>query len=327
MRFEKFPEEQQEPEKVADPSKRAFLRWMRQGAVIASAAAVMGEKVFAETERNMGTWKGGAREMKELVMHPGQAEVSKLFVPDATGERGEWFTESNDRIDGVTISEGAEDFIRKAIEEKKQRVIKCHLHPSQPGEEPLRDKEHPEGNEYAESYPPSFMMSLVEGDAVAAWNTDNKFANKINIEYKAFDRRGVWTYSVDYKHPFWQALSEVQDLALDASDEIKKAPECAAAWRESVQKHTFGLAAFQDFVARAPHLPNAVRERCEVFIAQYDTKLTKPYGEAIAQQKTANDEFVLGSSKVESLNWKDVRTTSAQLGMKVMFHPYEVLDL
>ncbi len=326
MRFERLPQEHTDDE-PKDASKRAFLGWLGKGAAVAVGAALMGEKVFAESERSAGTWQSGAREMKELVMRPGQAEVSKVFVPDASGERGEWFTETNDRVDGVTVSKDAEGFIRRAIEEKKQRVVKCHLHPSQPGEKPLRDAEYPEGNEYAESYPPSFMMSLNEGDAVAAWTTDNQFANKIELEYKAFDRRGVWTYSVDYKHPFWQAFGEVQDLALDASDEIKKVPECAAVWQGCVHEYTFGFEAFKDFMTKMPYMPQVVRAQCEAFIAGYDAKLVKAHGEALAQHKKVNDEFILGSSKVESLNWRDVRSASAQLGMKVMFHPYEALDL
>lgn len=326
MRFERPPQEHVDDE-PKDASKRAFLGWLGQGAVVAAGAALMREQVFAESERNVGTWQSGAREMKELVMHPGQAEVSKVFVPDASGDRGEWFTETENRIDGVTVSKGAEDFVRKAIEEKRPRAIKCHLHPSQPGEAPLRDAEHPEGNEYPESYPPSFMMSLNEGDAVAAWTTDNHFANKIDLEYKVFDRRGVWTYSVDYKHSFWQAFGEVQDLALDASDEIKKVPECNAAWQRCVHEHTFGLEAFKDFMTKMPHMPQAVRAQCEAFVVGYDVKLVKVYGDTLAQHKKANDEFILGSSKVEFLNWRDVRNTSAQLGMKIFFVPYEGLGL
>lgn len=326
MRFERpqFMEEG-DADKPAGASKRTFLR----GAFGFGAMTVLGpQEILAapdtssENSDKLTTWTEGAKVLRETAQRPNNPEIRMYFVPDKTGERGVWFTETDNEQERISISDTGLEFVAHALAEHKEKVVKCHIHPPQVVADQAKTP-------YTESDPPSFVMALNEGDALTALVLGERFENKIGIAHKVFDSRGVWTYGVDSEHPFWIASGLMYEEAEALNEAFGGTSDAALrAWEKMRSDSGITISALEKLVKEcASDLGPVLVRRVEHAIGAYERKIGAPFGHLLEARKKVHDEFILASLQTEHLDWKKLKDASAELGVQLMFQTYQELGL
>ncbi len=277
--------------KDGESPRREFLKTAAVAAGIALGTPFLFEKqVLASPEiEKRNTFKEGMRYLKHAAQHTFREELTVFSADDldTLETAGEWMAEekgTNNSVSSVGLS--VETFIEEAIKDGRKVAVQCHTHPA--SLEGLENKQkhgisrlnffRRKPKEYPMSEPPSFNIRALSGDAFNAYSLNKQYADKIDLRYRVFDKRGVWKYNVDSNHKFWKDYERIDAqynmiYGLLSQDDATK-----FALRRSVGSFKTWPEIVSATLAECKgNMDENVEQACVSFLAEYEECLEKPH--------------------------------------------------
>lgn len=321
-------------------SRRDFVKTAATGGAGLLMFGAMERQALAapEIERSR-SWRGGAQYLKRQALY-GINERLSVFVTDSDklvslDTPGEWLTERIGDNSSVSGGDAVPYFIEQAIIDGKRMAVHCHTHPnrlpdpSAPAEKiPRRGIFQRKPKQYGESMPPSFFERADGGDAVSAFYMNRAYADKIDVRHRVFDPRGMWKYSVDSKHQYWQDFGELMD-EYDVLTDIMEQDENVAPILQGYEKGRDSMreVILQTIIDSQKYLDKGFYAECQAFLRKYDECLVAPYESQLYLRDIVLNSY-MDRSKTQPIPAAGmVQKFYQKLGVNIEFEPYEAMGL